>query len=104
MSVLRSPKRLCAGLLAAILSPPAASLAAEIRPPVQQIDVGRIAGRWYEVARLPNTIQKNCQGGTSDWARTDIGYAVFQTCHRGSLASLTTQWPISLAHGPAAFP
>jgi hypothetical protein len=45
MSVRRSPKRLCAGLLAAIFSPPAASLAAEIRPPVQQIDVGRIAGR-----------------------------------------------------------
>ena len=92
MSVRRSPKRLCAGLLAAILSPPAASLAAEIRPPVQRIDVGRIAGRWYEVARLPNTIQKNCQGGTSDWARTDIGYAVIQTCHRGSLASPPTQW------------
>lgn len=89
---LRPLTRLCAGLMAALLAAPAVSLAADIRPPAQKVDVGRIAGRWYEVARLPNKIQRDCQGGTSDWARTEAGYAVIQTCHRGSLASPPTQW------------
>ncbi|WP_333806707.1 lipocalin family protein [Phenylobacterium sp.] len=89
---LRPLTRLCAALLAALLAAPAVSLAADIRPPAQKVDVGRIAGRWYEVARLPNKIQRDCQGGTSDWARTEAGYAVIQTCHRGSLASPPTQW------------
>ncbi len=84
--------RLCAGLVAAFLAAPVAALAADLRPPAQKVDIGRIAGRWYEVARLPNKIQRDCQGGTSDWARTDSGYAVIQTCHRGSLASPPTQW------------
>ena len=88
----RRLKRLFAGLLAAALAAPAAALAADIRPPAQKIEVGRIAGRWYEVARLPNKIQKDCQGGTSDWSRTSTGYSVIQTCHRGSLANAPTQW------------
>ncbi|MFN7416469.1 MAG: lipocalin family protein, partial [Alphaproteobacteria bacterium] len=47
--------------MAALLAAPAVSLAADIRPPAQKVDVGRIAGRWYEVARLPNKIQRDCQ-------------------------------------------
>jgi apolipoprotein D and lipocalin family protein len=86
--------RLCAGLVAAFLAAPAPALAlaADLRPPSQKVDIGRIAGRWYEVARLPNKIQRDCQGGTSDWARTAGGYAVVQTCHRGSLSAPPTQW------------
>lgn len=92
MKGLRRLKRLLPALLAAALAAPGAALAADIRPPSQKIEVGRIAGRWYEVARLPNKIQKDCQGGTSDWSRTSTGYSVIQTCHRGSLANPPTQW------------
>ena len=51
-------------IAAAVFAGPVPALAADIRPPTQKIEVGRIAGRWYEVARLPNKIQKDCQGGT----------------------------------------
>ena len=84
--------RLCAALMAAVLAGPVAAMAAEFKPATQKIEIGRIAGRWYEVARLPNIIQKDCQGGASDWSRTENGYAVIQTCHRGSLLAPPTQW------------
>ena len=79
-------------IAAAVFAGPGPALAADIRPPTQKIEVGRIAGRWYEVARLPNKIQKDCQGGTSDWSRTATGYSVIQTCHRRTLAAPPTQW------------
>jgi len=86
-------RRLRSALLAvAMCAGPAPALAVDLHPPTQKVEVGRIAGRWYEVARLPNKIQKDCQGGTSDWSRTASGYSVIQTCHRGTLASPPTQW------------
>ncbi len=49
------------------------------------IDPQRYAGRWYEVARLPNKIQNDCAMATSDWARqSDGGFAVTQTCYSAS--------------------
>lgn len=49
------------------------------------IDPQRYAGRWYEIARLPNKIQSDCATATSDWSRqSDGGFDVVQTCHNGA--------------------
>jgi len=32
---------------------------------VPTVDLDRYAGRWYEIARLPNRFQKNCARGTT---------------------------------------
>jgi apolipoprotein D and lipocalin family protein len=33
--------------------------------PVPSIDLNRYAGKWYEIARLPNSFQKSCAGDVS---------------------------------------
>lgn len=33
--------------------------------PVPQVDLARYAGRWYEIAKIPNWFQKSCAGGTT---------------------------------------
>ena len=69
-----------------------AATAPAIAPPAEKIEIARMTGRWYEVARLPNKPQKDCQGGTSDWVKTGDGYSVVQTCHHGSVGGPTTEW------------
>ncbi len=52
--------------------------------PARPVSVEVYAGRWYEIARTPNTLQNDCQGATSDftgWA--DGAFQVTETCHRG---------------------
>ncbi len=49
-------------------------------------------GRWYEVARLPNKTQRDCQAGISEWAREADGFDVLQVCHRGSVSAPPTEW------------
>ena len=61
-------------------------------PSMVHLDANHMMGRWYEVARLPNRIQRDCQGGTSDWAKADGGYSVLQSCHKGSLSAAATEW------------
>jgi apolipoprotein D and lipocalin family protein len=79
-------------ILAASLAMGAPAVAANPTPPVAKVDPGKMTGRWYEVARLPNKTQKDCQGGTSDWVKADEGFSVLQTCHRGSLTAPPTEW------------
>src|SRR5687767_6393046 len=52
--------------------------------PLPRIDIGKMMGRWYEVARAPNSIQKGCQAGASEWTPRGDGFAVLQTCRKGS--------------------
>lgn len=33
--------------------------------PVEQVDLQRYAGRWYEIARIPNRFQDHCAGNTT---------------------------------------
>ena len=49
-------------------------------------------GRWYEVARTPNQLQRNCQAGASDWTRVGDGFAVVQSCHKGSVDGPVAEW------------
>ena len=78
-------------LAAALLAGAAPALAAPA-PPDEKIELTKMTGRWYEVARLPNKTQKDCQGGTSDWVAAEDGYSVVQACHRGTLAAPATEW------------
>jgi apolipoprotein D and lipocalin family protein len=57
------------------------------------IDPQRYLGRWYEVARVPNSFQKNCEAATSDWSKKPDGqYDVVQTCHADSPSGPPQTW------------
>jgi Bacterial lipocalin len=60
--------------------------------PTQRIELSKMMGRWYEIARLPNKIQTGCQGGTSEWTKSGEGFSVVQACHKGSLSAQPTVW------------
>jgi apolipoprotein D and lipocalin family protein len=61
---------------------PAAALA-RAPPPTRPVSREVYSGRWYEIARTPNTMQKDCQGPTTDFlARGTTGFTVVETCHR----------------------
>ena len=67
----------------------APSLAAE---PVQKIELTSIMGRWYEVARLPNQLQRGCTSGASEWTPTKDGFSVLQSCHKGAPNGPLSEW------------
>ena len=61
--------------------------------PTKSIDPRLFSGRWYEIARLPNMLQKDCQAPTSDWAKqSDGGYSLVQTCRVGSPSGPPKTW------------
>ena len=52
---------------------------------VPAVDLDRYLGRWYEIARLPNRFEKDCEGVTADYARRDDGLiSVTNTCRDGA--------------------
>lgn len=86
-------KRLSVILAAAALMISAAPASADAQAqPVAHIDAAKMMGRWYEVARLPNMIQRGCQAGMSEWNRVSDGFAVIQTCHKGSPTGPLSEW------------
>ena len=77
-------RRLAPLVLAAAVAAPAFAAAPEPQKPV---DPARYTGRYYEIARLPNSNQRDCQGPTYDWGRKSDGtMSIVLTCHRGSPA------------------
>jgi apolipoprotein D and lipocalin family protein len=60
--------------------------------PVDHIELTKITGRWYEVARLPNSLQRGCQAGASEWTRTGDGFNVVQSCHKGAPDGPLSEW------------
>jgi apolipoprotein D and lipocalin family protein len=74
-------------LAAALLLPLPATAGEPVR-----IELTSMMGRWYEVARAPNSIQKGCQAGASDWVRVADGFAVVQSCRKGSADGPLAQW------------
>lgn len=48
---------------------------------VQKLDLERYIGKWYEIARYPNSFEKNCINVTAEYSkRTDGKIAVKNTC------------------------
>ncbi len=67
---------------AALASTPAAAGAPQ---PVKAVAPTLFSGRWYEIARTPNMMQKDCQGSTSEFSGWSNGeFHVLQTCHEGA--------------------
>ena len=78
---------------AAVLALSGASAAlAEPAPAKHRIEISEMMGRWYEVARTPNSLQRGCEAGTSDWTPTRQGFAVVQACHKGRPDGPVAEW------------
>jgi apolipoprotein D and lipocalin family protein len=61
--------------------------------PTKPVDPRRYTGRWFEIARLPNKLQVDCQAPTSDWIQQGDGsFSVVQTCRQGSPAGPLRIW------------
>jgi apolipoprotein D and lipocalin family protein len=70
--------------LAAALAAAAPALAAAPEPQ-KPVNPSQYTGRYYEIARLPNTNQRNCHAPTYDWARGAKGdMTISLTCRQGS--------------------
>lgn len=53
---------------------------------VEQVDVSRFVGTWYEVARYPNSFEEGCAGVTAEYAvRDSESITVKNTCIEGTL-------------------
>lgn len=76
---------------AACLLPVSAAAAGEVEP-TGRIEISQMMGRWYEVARTPNALQKGCVGGASDWKPAPNGFAVVQSCHKGASDGPLSVW------------
>ena len=86
-------KRLTVVLAAATAFAAALTASAQAMPqPAPHIELSKIVGRWYEVARLPNSTQRGCQAGTSDWTRNGDGFSVVQACHKGTPDGPLAEW------------
>ena len=46
------------------------------------MDTDRIMGRWYEILRMPNKIQRNCFAAYQVWSKRPDGFAVWDICAR----------------------
>ena len=55
-----------AALIAALMLAPASAGAMTVEP-TGRIELSKMMGRWYEVARVPNQLQNGCTAGASDW-------------------------------------
>ena len=63
---------------------------------VDEVNLERYAGRWYEIAHLPARFQKNCECTTAEYDLTDKGYVkVINRCRKSD----TGKW--TLASGKA---
>ena len=60
---------------------PAPAVKAEPKP----ASTALYSGRWYEIARTPNSMQGDCQASTYDFAGWVSGaFKAVQTCHKGA--------------------
>ena len=52
---------------------------------VTEIEPARYVGTWYEIARLPNSFEEDCEGVTAQYAqRPDGKISVLNTCRAGT--------------------
>src|SRR5215469_8289361 len=91
-------KRLSAPLAAATLLAAGHAAWAEPQKPtaplhaVPHVELTSMAGRWYEVARSPNSIEHGCHAGGLEWTRTTEGFSVIQSCHKGTPDGPLAEW------------
>lgn len=79
-------------LLTALAAAAVATPALAAPPASAHLEIGQMMGRWYEVARTPNMLQRGCEAGTSDWTPNAQGFAVVQECHKGAPNGPVATW------------
>ena len=63
---------------------PALALAAA-QPPSKPVSAAFYTGKWYEIARTPNSGQRDCQAATTQFTDKGAdGFTVVQICRKGS--------------------
>ncbi len=73
-----------AGLFGWGLTTTALASSPPLPQPARPVDMQRLAGRWYEVARVPNLAENGCPFATTDWDPLPNGkFRVTQTCSKG---------------------
>jgi apolipoprotein D and lipocalin family protein len=73
------------GLAACVAGPSGRSAEAPPLTSVDNVDISRFMGRWYEIARYPNGFQRDCEGVTAEYSlRPDGRVGVVNTCRTGT--------------------
>lgn len=50
------------------------------------VDLNKYAGKWYEIASIPQFFQKGCHGTTAEYTLTDKGYVIVENrCNKDSI-------------------
>ncbi len=76
---------LFAALLAACSSPPVNRKPDVALSTAPSVEIERYLGLWYEIARLPNGFEKNCEGVTAEYSKRPDGLIrVVNTCREGA--------------------
>ena len=59
---------------------------AAVPQPAKAVDLARYGGKWFELGRYENRFEKDCEGVTAEYGKTDDGQvSVTNACHKGSL-------------------
>lgn len=76
--------RILAGAMALALI--GGTVEAEAPQPTSKIDLTKMGGRWYEIARFHNNRQKDCFAAAADWVRNGEGFSVTNICRKGAVS------------------
>jgi apolipoprotein D and lipocalin family protein len=82
------PRFLTVGLLVLVVLVAIQLVGCSQGPPLDvaaNVDLGRVEGKWYEIAKLPRATQADCFATTAFYTRTADGLDVVNACHTGSV-------------------
>jgi apolipoprotein D and lipocalin family protein len=78
---MKRPRRKLAAIIPGLLIILGCSSTYSPLPTVEAVDVNRYLGKWYEIARLPNSFQKDCDCTTAEYSLIDsITIRVINKC------------------------
>lgn len=80
------PKPILPALVLAVTFGIGGSALAAAQPPAKPVSGQFYSGRWYEIARTPNSGQRDCEAPTTQFTggKTEGAFSVVQICHKGS--------------------
>lgn len=80
-------------------------VAAEPHPlrTVGKVELGRYLGKWYEIARYPNSFQKDCTEATAEYTQADDGkIRVTNTCRKVGKTEFTSATGVARVEDPVS--